>query len=294
MYSTPITQTNPPCVPAQNVLWFWFDPATARKLHGTVNDAARKLQNLTERGMLLEGLEIFLMPSRVGNSHDWPKDFCRAFADLSYRTVHIGETENNFLLQAESPRHLRQLHAFLDAHGVKRIILHSHHLENSRQQCRENLLTCLPGIEICVENTGFNNITGHEPEFMIQLCKDFPECTICLDIAHVQDFPHYKLSDFTENPIIRQRIREIHASFSTYNFRSRGIDLYEEKGFPGYDPYHALYSVLNIMPDDETSNLMKQHPVVLEGVLPREDASLEYLFEEQRIISNHPHLQKQK
>jgi len=284
MPTPPIVPTSQPCFPAQNVLWFWFDPATARQMHGTVHDAARKLRTLQDRDMLPDGLEIFLMPSRVGVQADWPEAFSQEFAALTYRTVHIGETEHDFLLRPDAPHHLCQLSAFLQQHDVQRIILHAHHLEHRQEECWKLLEHALPGTEICIENTGFNNSTGHEPEFLTKLCEKFPSCTLCLDIAHVQDFSNYTLSDFTENPIIRERIREIHASFSTYLLREEGRDIYGEKGFPGYDPYHALYSVAGIHPSKDILDLLGNFPVVLEGVVPREDDTLQYLQEEMKIV----------
>mgnify|MGYP002413040544 CR=1 FL=1 len=131
-----------------------------------------------------------------------------------------------------------------------------------------------------MENTGFNNHVGFRPEYLERLCRDLPECTVCLDIAHVQDFADLVLAGFIANPGIRQRIREIHFSYSTILLQE---DIYATLGYPGYGPYHALYSLTGVRPDPGMLEFIRNFPIVLEGVVPLEDQALDFLRAEMAI-----------
>lgn len=264
--------------PAQNVLWFWFDQTTRRALHGTLADAARKLATLEAREFPLDGLEIFLTPSRLKLplSPD-ETNFVSRYRDMPGRCVHIGEACPDFLLAPQAAQDLRNLAHVLDILETESIVIHAHHLRTNPDKAATMLLSTLPGIEIRIENNGFDAPWGSNPANVAGLLRSFPEFRFCLDIAHVEDFNAPGLSEFMSDPIFEERLSEIHFSYSTHRHER---DPYEERGYAGYGPFHALYSVMGLRPDDALASYARNVPVVLEGIVPREDDHLSFLIEE--------------
>lgn len=262
--------------PAQNTLWFWFDQATRRALHGTLEDAARKLEVFAVRQFPLQGFEIFLMPSRLS---DEPVDapFLARYLALPHRSVHIGETEARFLLHPDAPVRLRRLATILETLHCNAVIIHAHHFMEGGDRAADTLLESLPGIEVRIENNGFDNPWGARPETLSALFEAHPEFGLCLDIAHVDDFDDLGLKDFTSDDLLMNRLREVHFSYST---RKHALDPYIERGYPGYGPFHALFAVLDQTPDEAVAPLLGRVPVVVEGIVPREDAALTFLARE--------------
>lgn len=279
-----------PRVPGQNVLWFWYEDQTRRAMHGTVADAARKLFCFQENNFALDGLEIFLTPACLEAPSCWDKNFSRAFSALQYRTVHIGDTDENFLLGPSAAQDLFRLRHFLEKHAVERIILHANHLLKEQDTVSRLLNDTLPETEICVENTGFSQDHAASAQCMENILQSMPRCTMCLDIAHVQDFSHLALTDFIDNPVLRPRIAEVHFSLSTQQFRQAGRNLYAERGYPGEAPFHALYTIAQQIPDEETRSFIRNIPVVVEGIVPPEDSHLQFLRAELELIDADPSL----
>ncbi|MDP3428554.1 MAG: hypothetical protein Q8S17_14420, partial [Humidesulfovibrio sp.] len=144
--------------PAQNVLWFWFPQVSRLLLHGTLADSARKYEALAARGLPMQGLEIFLMPSRVQDPQG-PEAaaFAAAYRTLAGRCVHIGETDPDFLLAQEAPANLRAIAGIMDTLETSALVVHAHHLRADPARAAETLLENLPGVEIRIENNGFDS-----------------------------------------------------------------------------------------------------------------------------------------
>lgn len=267
--------------PSQNVLWFWFSQQTRRILHGTLADSARKYDTLACREFPLDGLEIFLMPSKImGPLTSEEVSFAKRYRNLGGRCVHIGETDVDFLLAPETPASLRSLAEVMDTLETSALVVHAHHFRADLARAAETLLEALPGVEVRVENNGFDAPWGADPTNVSSLLRGFPEFRFCLDIAHVADFPTPGLADFLSDSILSERLAEVHLSYSTH---AHERDPYEERGYPGYGPFHALFSVLGLRPDSALAPLLAAVPVVLEGIVPREDDGLDFLREELRL-----------
>jgi hypothetical protein len=272
-----------PVLPAMNTIWFWFRPeADRRRFHGTPEDVMRKFQAFHACGHLEQGLEIFIIPSRLKASTGFCSWFYKGFSQLPYRTVHIAEGEEDFLVESETAfDDLQRLARELKRLEVDTIILHAHHLRKERHKSGKLLQEVLSGITICVENNGFDNPWGACPESLLEIFHDLPEFKLCLDICHVKDYPERSLSDFTDNEELASRLTEIHFSYST---RQIGYDPYVPRGYSGYGPYHALFSVLGKCPSKKTKEFISNYPVVLEGIVPREDKEMEFLRLETECI----------
>ena len=272
-----------PVLPAMNTTWFWFDQKDRRKLHGTPLDVMRKFELISSSDNTLQGLEIFLIPKMIENVDQFPTSFYQKFSKLNYKSVHIGDTDQDFLCKTESiAEQLELLAIMLDRFETDILVLHAHHFKEQRKKIRSFLLSIFPKVKICVENNGFDNQWGASIDSLTQIFSDCPEFKFCLDIAHVKDFSHqYQLKDFISHDLLRTRIHEIHYSFSTFHCES---DPYEGRGYPGYGPYHALFSVLGKTPSSHTKEFVMKYPVIIEGIIPREDKYLNFLKQEANFL----------
>ncbi len=259
--------------PAQNTLWFWYEQATRRALHGTTADAARKLDAFVRRDFPLEGFEIFIMPERLpaDPTAEADPEFVRRFRNLPLRSVHIGDSRAEFLATPEAGQQVQRLRQLLEHLHGDTIIVHAHHFREFREQSAETLLRGLPGVRVLVENNGFDAPWGAQPENLCALLTAYPELGLCLDIAHVKDFPAPSLAAFANEPLLMARLAEVHFSYSTLQL---GHDPYEALGYHGYGPFHAMFSVLGLAPSRSTVELIGRVPVVVEGIVPREDPEL--------------------
>jgi len=141
----------------------------------------------------------------------------------------------------------------------------------------------LPGTTICVENTGFGSEPGSGIEDLVQIFEEYPEYKLCLDVCHINDYVNYSLEEFFSVEVLRSRIAQIHFSYST---RLDKENLYAEMGFRGHEPYHALWSVVRKFPSRKSMNLLRKYPIVIEGVVPMQDKSLQYLRREVELINS--------
>jgi hypothetical protein len=217
-----------PVLPAMNTTWFWFDQKDRRKLHGTPLDVMRKFELISSGDNTLQGLEIFLIPKMIENVDQFPSSFYKKFSKLNYKSIHIGDTDQDFLCKTESiVEQLELLAIMLDRFETDVIVLHAHHLKEQRKKIRSFLLSILPNVKICVENNGFDNHWGASIDSLAQIFNDCPEFKFCMDIAHVKDFSNqYQIEDFISHDLLRPRIHEIHYSYSTFHCKS---DPYEER-----------------------------------------------------------------
>ena len=268
-------------IPAINTLWFCFDKRTRRALHGTPQDVMRKFDALHSVGLCSEGLEIFLIPERLKHSPDFTPAFYKTFSGFSHRAVHIGETDVNFLDSKTAATDLANLSKVLQKLRARYVVIHAHHLRENRQARERLLRSALGGFRILVENNGFDYPWGGKVESVSEILSDCPEFGFCLDIAHVKDFMNSPLEAFISNELLMSRLAEVHYSYSTILVDG---DPYEEKGFYGYGPYHAMFSVLGLGPSHRTREFISNYPVIIEGIVPAEDKNLDFLRKEIEIL----------
>lgn len=270
-------------LPAMNTLWFCFpDEKNRRLLHGTPEDCMRKFKVLENMGVLDQGLEIFLSPTKLQRVNEFDSWFYEKFSKLKYKTVHIGDGQHDFLLNFHGIYDkLKLLSKMLERLEVTAIIIHAHHLRYYRSQIKDLFSSAMHKTEIYVENNSFENEWGHSIEGLLEIFKDCPEYWLCLDIAHIKDLKKFTLKEFLSHDDLRDRIRQIHFSYST---RYDNENLYAKLGYPGYEPLHALWSVIGASPSTETIEFVCQYPVVLEGVVPPEEMHSDLLMRELRIL----------
>ena len=166
---------------------------------------------------------------------------------------------------------------------VDTIILHANHLLHGQKTTKELLDSVLPGTTICVENTGFGSEPGSGIEDLVQIFKEYPEYKLCLDVCHINDYVNYSLEEFVSVEMLQSRIVQIHFSYST---RLDKENLYAKMGFRGHEPYHALWSVVGKFPSRKSMNFFRKYPIVIEGAVPMQDKSLQYLRREVELINS--------
>ena len=273
----------PVVFPAMNTIWFWFDKKTRRMLHGTPDDCMRKYEVFKEKNIPLAGFEIFLMPSQLKNIDQFSPAFYRAFSRLNCRTVHIGESKPDFLITDPAVSdQLSLLAQVLQRLETDTLILHAHHLKKGRPKIRRLFSETLPGVDICIENNGFDDEWGYSLEGLRSIFSDCPELKFCLDLAHVKDFNNGNcLDDFLTEELLASRLKEIHFSYSTILLDS---EPYAARGYPGYNPYHALFAVLGLSPSQRTRDFIKRYPIVVEGVVPKQDTQLNFVKQEMSLL----------
>lgn len=272
-----------PIIPAVNTLWFWFYPESKRRaIHGTPEDSMRKYKLLNSCGCAEDGLELFIFPrilNKVSGFEEW---FYKKIRKLKYKTIHIGDVEKDFLINGIGIyEDLKLLYNELRKMEIERIIIHAHHLKKKRKHIKKLFEATLPGINILIENNGFDDDWGSKPETLIELFDDMPELKLCLDICHIKDFEKFDFNDFLLVDTISSRISEIHFSYST---KLLNTDPYEKMGYKGYNPFHALYSVVGAKVDHKLKEILHKYPVVIEGIVPLEDRNMKYLHEEYNLI----------
>ncbi|MCK5174157.1 MAG: hypothetical protein KAR47_12255 [Planctomycetes bacterium] len=266
-----------------NTLWFYFsDEKHRRQLHGTVEDCERKLNVLLEQNISLDGVELYIEPVKLQSDSDFSSMFCERFKNLTYRSMHIGSASNDFLHNTKAiGQKLETLSRLLDKLDIRNVVIHAHHLRSKREETRRLFSRKLPGINILVENNGFDNQWGSDINALLEIYKDLPDYRLCLDICHVFDWQKYMVDDFFQNDDLNDRLAEIHFSYSTYY---TDIEQNDRNGFDGEKPYHALWSFVEKEPSAETAVAISQYPVVIEGCVPYEDRDLKYLKREVDLL----------
>ncbi len=275
----PVKKT-PLVIPAMNCLWFWFDD-DIKALNGTAEDCMRKYRTLEDAGVAENGVEIAITPDRIVGRQPFDRDFIRQYATHPFKCVHITHEDIDFLELPEMPGHLDRLRAVLEDLETGKIVLHAHHLKENRKARRDLLIKHLPETVVQLENNGFDCQWGSRPENLEAVFTDCPEFTLCLDVAHIWDFEDLTLEGFLSRPLLKTRITEIHWSYSTNRLTE---DPYSLKGYSGYAPFHALFSLIDKSPDEQVKDLISGYPVVIEGAVPREDTTLEYIKKEIQFV----------
>ena len=272
-------------VPGTGVLWYFCTDAEQRmKLLGTPLDCMMKFRILEEKKALSQGLEIFLMPNKLRGIDDFEPWFYSQFSKLKYKSVHIGDMEQEFLIRSRGiSEKLDILSRMLKGLEVDTVIIHAHHFQHEPIKVKRVLNALLPHVEIYIENNGFESGYGSCVDDLIQIFNDCPEFKLCLDICHIKDHENFTFDDFVLVDALRDRIKQIHFSYSS---RLDKENLYAKKGYINYDPHHALWSIIGKIPSRKTKEFIRQYPVILEGVIPREDSNLTYLKKEVELLDS--------
>ena len=266
--------------PGSGVLWFFFNKGKDLENIGTPFDIKRKFQLLEEKKALNNGFEMFLIPSKLKSVDDFDSLFYSKISKLKYKTVHIADSDKEFLLDPNNfEKKLPILTAILENFETNTIVLHAHHLLNERIKKRDLIKSLMPKAIICVENNGADCIEAGSPEALVQIFKDYPAFKLCLDLCHVTDL-NYSLTDFIESDALKERVQQIHFSYSV---KSHDKNLYAEKGYD-CNPHHALWSVVEKFPSSDTMNFSIKYPVIIEGVVPYEDSNLDLLKKEFEVF----------
>lgn len=250
---------------------------------GDPEDVMRNFVTLESEVTAQNGLEMCLFTSKLRDINQFEPWFYRKISNLKYKTVHIGEDDNDFIINSKNIKaELAMLSKMLDRLEVDTIILHASHLKQQRKHIRKLFSSALPNTTICVENNSFDDEWGGSIDGLIEIFNDCPEFKFCLDIAHVKDFNTYKLWDWVNQDQIKKRIKEIHFSFSTHLLDD---DPYVQFGYHNYNPYHALFSLIKEPLSFRTKEFIRQYPIVIEGVVPCEDKKLDFLRKEIELLS---------
>lgn len=267
-------------VPSSGVLWFFFNKGKDISNIGTPFDLMRKFQLLEEKKALNNGFEMFLIPSKLKGIDDFDSLFYSKISKLKYKTVHIADSDNEFLLNPDKfVEKIGILLAMLENFETDTIVLHAHHLLNELIKKRDLIKSLMPRVVIYVENNGADGIKGSSPEALVQIFKDNPEFKFCLDLCHIKDL-NYSLNDFIGNDALNERVRQIHFSYSV---KLHDENIYAEKGY-NCNPHHALWSVAKKLPSSDTINFLKKYPVIIEGVVPYEDSNMDLLKKEYELF----------
>jgi len=266
---------------ALNSLWFYFpDEKNRRELHGTPADCERKLAQLIKEDVFYDGIELYLEPLKLNKNLFFSQDFIAKFRKLKFRSIHIGSIEIDFLYQQERTyekfKLLQKIFSQLDTFNL---VVHAHHLKSNREEIRKLFDATLPGINIAVENNGFDSRFGSSAEDLNDIFSFFSEekYKFCLDICHCKDWEDKPIDSFFAKDELRKRIDEVHFSFSTY------LDDFPQeecKRFDGEAPYHALWSYINKKISKTTMDLITRYPLVIEGCVPNDDKRLYFLKKE--------------
>jgi hypothetical protein len=270
---------------AQNTLWFYFnDEVQRRKLHGTPADSERKLNALRENDVRFDGLEMYLEPMRLQSGSAFTPEFIRQVRKMDRKSIHIGSGNAHFLYDSQiiaDKFHI--LYRLAQQLEVRDIIIHAHHFKKERETIRRLMDNTLPGMNILIENNGFDNQWGAGPDTLTDIYNYFddPRYRFCFDICHVGDWKEYTLGQFFRDPLLSERMAQIHYGYSTYY-----IDVAAEKRaqFDGEKPFHALWSYMDLEPSPGTMASISRYPVVIEGCVPEDDKTLQYLKEEIAIL----------
>ena len=250
---------------------------------GSPDDMIRNFQMLEEHGLLHDGLELYLKLHNLENSSQFPAWFYEKVSALNYKTLHIGGDTPDFLFTlVDVEQKLSLLSEVLERLDVRALIIHAHHLKDHRLYIKELFARLLPETEIMVENNGLDDNWGSSVEGLMEIFNDCPEFKLCLDICHIKETGKFSLTEIASMPELRDRIRQIHFSFSSI---AVGVDMYAEHGYLEYNPNHALFSITKETLSKKTKKNISQYPIVIEGAMVREDENFDFFKKEIEILS---------
>lgn len=236
---------------------------------------------------IYDGIEFFLMPSKITSPDDFSKEFYRKVSKLKNKSIHIGDEDESFLILPQTEKHLEVLHSCLLKMEADRIVVHANHFKNKVHYIRELLRSALPGVTICVENVDYHRDFGYSVNDLLSIFDVCPEFRFCLDTAHVWDRTELSLLDFFKEEKLKNRIVEIHFSSSTRLINRNNISFRFKWYLEKYHPFHALFVLTDFTElDPEIKSLISSYPVIIEGILPVEDSNAHLLNEEKRVFSD--------
>ena len=272
-------------VPSENVLSFWSRKDGEFNM-GSPIDVARNILVLEERNALSNGVEINLILSKLESAEQFPAWLYKKVSRLSYKSVHFGEYQQDFLVNTNNiEEKFGVLFQILENLEINVLIIHAQHFKKDRPSIRKLFSECLPNTTILVENDGLGEDWASSKEGLAEIFADCPEFGCCLDICHLKDVDKCSLEDFVAFGEIRNRVQQIHYSYSSNHL---AYDPYSKCGYPGYNPNHSLFSIVNRAVSQKTRNFILQYPTILEGVVPIEDSDLNFLREEISFLSDEP------
>jgi hypothetical protein len=232
---------------------------------------------------LRHGLELYLKLHTLGSNSQFPAWFYDKVSALNYKTLHIGGDTPDFLFtMIDVEQKLSLLSEILERLDVRALIIHAHHLKDHRLYIKDLFARLLPKTEILVENNGLDDNWGSSVDGLMEIINDCPEFKLCLDICHLKETSKFSLSELVSMPEIRDRIRQIHFSFSSI---AAGVDIYAKHGYPEYNPNHALFSITKEPLSEKTKKIISQYPIVIEGAMIREDKDFDFFKKEIEILS---------
>ena len=269
-------------IPSETSLHFWSMKNGIPQL-GKPSDMIRNFKIFEKSNVIKDGMQLYFVLDEITELDPFPQWFYKKILNLKYKSIHLGGKGQDFLLQMENFKEkLNYFKVLLARLGIENIIIHAQHLRKRREYLRDMFLKYLPNINILIENEGMTDKWGSSIEGLTELFVDCPEFKFCLDICHIHEIDEYNLSDLIDIEIIRSRIKEISISYCS---KKLGYDPYAKAGYPGYGPNHALFSVLKEKISKKTKEFISQYPIVMEGVILREDKELNFIKEEIRILS---------
>jgi len=250
---------------------------------GRPEDMLRNFKVFEKAGVLQNGIQFYFILDEITEIDPFPQLFYDKILKLTYKSIHLGGKGQDFLLHIENFKDkLRYFKVLLDRLGIENIIVHAQHFKKKRIYLRDMFMKYLPNINILIENEGQTDKWASSIEGLTELFNDCPEFKCCLDICHVHEIEDYTLSDLIDVEVIKSRIKEISISYCS---KKLGYDPYAKAGYLGYGPNHALFSVINEKISKNTKEFISQYPVVMEGVILREDKELNYIKEEIKLLS---------
>lgn len=269
-------------VPSENILYF-LSIRDGQVNMGSPNDMIRNFQLLENRGLLYDGLEMYLKLHTLRDNNQFPAWFYDKASALNYKTLHIGGDTPDFLFTLTNvEQKLSLLSEMLERLDIRALIIHAHHLKDHRLYIKNLFARLLPKTEILVENNGLDNTWGSSINGLMEIFHDCPEFKLCLDICHLKETGNFSLTELISMPEIRDRIRQVHISFSPVK---AGEDLYAKHGYPEYNPNHALFSIIKEPLSEKTKKIISQYPIVIEGVMVREDKNFDFFKKEVEILT---------
>lgn len=267
-------------LPSLNCLYFWFD----KSMDGRIEGVEEKFWIMHEKGLTKNGFEMFLIPALFTGAEIFSDKFLETVKGIPGITVHIGDKNHYFLFENGIEKKMEKLSDIMSLIGAKSVVLHASNFQRDRKKLRKLFTDCMPGTEIWIENDGFQSEWGYMPENILKIFEDFPDAGFVFDFAHVDEIPGRRcVTDYLGERNLFKKIVEVHCSFSNV---SAGVDLYERAGYPGYRPYHGLFSLLGMKFNFQELDELKSIRRVIEGVVPREDREMKYLEKELNIFSS--------
>lgn len=265
-------------VPSVSCLFFWTDVTYA----GSLGDLEQKFRFMFNAGLTKNGFECYLDPLMLGND-DIPSELLvREFLATPAKTLHIGNPDHDFLVRAGVGEKLRNLKRIMDILDLDTIVVHVSSFRLERGRIRALLNETMPDVKLWLENDGFQDAWGYWPENCEAVLRDIPEARFVFDFAHVFEVePRCAVDDFLKRDIFMERMEEVHCSWSNV---TSPVDRYEAAGYPGYKPYHALFSIVGLTPGDAMMETLRPCRKVVEGVVPREDAMMDCLRRELEML----------